>query len=287
MATGASNDYRVSNPSVTTEHVKRVFLWSLPRSCTTVFTRCMEALGRPNVEVFWEPFVSCEFYGPERRHFFANDSPHLLQDKYTFAYVRDFLDGDFPGAKLLFAKDVTIGIMDKFEFIPKTYRHTFLIRDPRKTFPSIQRLSDTLPQGHQFNVKKEYGQGYQEITDVMHHIEETFGQKPVIVDADELLSEPNRILPMYCRATGLEYDPKMLSWGKANVKELNWHFAESMPDFDKIGLFDSAMKSSKFNPSDNGGKEDSFDESSWTAEVRECIEAAIPIYQRLFQMRLK
>lgn len=88
MATGASNVHRVSDPSVTTEHVKRVFIWSLPRSCTTVFTRCMEALGRPNVEVFWEPFVSCEFYGPERRHFFANDSPHLLQDKYTFAYVR-------------------------------------------------------------------------------------------------------------------------------------------------------------------------------------------------------
>lgn len=121
----------------------------------------------------------------------------------------------------------------------------------------------------------------------MHHIEETFGQKPVIVDADELLSEPNRILPMYCRATGLEYDPKMLSWGKANVKELNWHFAESMPDFDKIGLFDSAMKSFKFNTSDAGGKEYSFDESSWTAEVREYIEAALPIYQRLFQMRLK
>ena len=64
----------------------RVMLWSLPRSCTTVFTRSIEALG--GCEIFWEPFVSCHFYGPERRNFFADDRPDLLNDKYTYSYVR-------------------------------------------------------------------------------------------------------------------------------------------------------------------------------------------------------
>ncbi|XP_071498662.1 uncharacterized protein [Diadema antillarum] len=264
----------------------RVMLWSLPRSCTTVFTRCMESLGSAlgGGEIFWEPFVSCEFYGPDRRHFFANDSPQLLNDKYTYAYVRDLMEQDFPQGKLVFGKDVTIGIMGKFEYIPKNYRHSFLIRDPRKVFPSIQRLSDAVPEAHRFSVNKEYGNGYRELVELSRHIESTFGQKPVIIDADELLAEPERIMPMYCRAVGLQYDPKMLEWGQVDVTQLRWHCAETMAGYEDMGIFTNALKNTRFNPHLS---KKSFDETEWTPEIRECIDAAMPIYQELYKSRLQ
>ena len=85
-----------------------------------------------------------------------------------------------------------------------TFHHTFLIRDPRKVALSMYKALTARDREFYINVNDVY--------DVYKQCEHFGFDNLVIVDADDLLTDPADILSKYCSKVGLKYSDKILSW---------------------------------------------------------------------------
>ena len=62
-------------------------------------------------------------------------------DQCTYEFVKISMQEDhYPGEQLVFCKDMAYGLQGKYELLPKGYRHTFLIRNPYRAFPSHKKI---------------------------------------------------------------------------------------------------------------------------------------------------
>ncbi len=134
-------------------------LWTMPRSTSTVFLKCFSYL--PNTQIFHEPYVCAFHFGPERHpppadSFLADDKMgefhQVLDDiksdfpmafsvrQCTFKFLKDELEADYPDKELVFGKDMAYTLDGKYDMLPDGYRHTFLIRNPYRVFPSYKKL---------------------------------------------------------------------------------------------------------------------------------------------------
>ena len=102
----------------------------------------------------------------------------------------------------LFMKHMTHHLVDlDLSFLTAT-RNVFLIRDPRDMLPS---LTVQLPQARLADTGLE--RQWQLYTELV-----ACGQRPAILDARELLTDPNSVLRQLCTRLGLEFSTAMLSW---------------------------------------------------------------------------
>ncbi|KAJ8039908.1 hypothetical protein HOLleu_14059 [Holothuria leucospilota] len=152
----------------------RVFLWMVPRTNSTVFTKCMSFVE--DTEVWMEPFMACmlneTFYNPE----WGTDMPVMiklrtlvkelmekeefitfrkqevekaskygnvwLQDKFRYPWLKKQLEMDPKDKKFVFIKDQACAINDHLEHLPDVpTRHTFLIRHPQEAYPSFKNVA--------------------------------------------------------------------------------------------------------------------------------------------------
>jgi hypothetical protein len=112
----------------------------------------------------------------------------------------------------------------------KTFHFTFLIRHPRSSIPSYYRCTipplDEITGFYNFMPSEA---GYDELRRVFDYLRDQKQIGPAIagnhefplpegevsitvVDADDLLDNPNGIIEAYCKEVGLEYTPDMLNW---------------------------------------------------------------------------
>ena len=75
----------------------------------------------------------------------------MLNDKYTYSYISELLNADYPDANVLFVKGMVEGIRGHFDVVESSYKHSFLIRHPRKSFRSFERVSKELNLGDSFD----------------------------------------------------------------------------------------------------------------------------------------
>ena len=69
------------------------------------------------------------------------------------------------------------------------------------------------------------------------------GVEICLVDADDLLDNPEKVTQLYCASVGLSYDPAMLRWDNSE----NRHKAAAQ--FERFpGFHDAAIKSSSLKP---------------------------------------
>ncbi|KAJ8039905.1 hypothetical protein HOLleu_14056 [Holothuria leucospilota] len=152
----------------------RVFLWVVPRTNSTVFTKCMSFVD--NTEVWMEPFMACymneTFYNPEwgveipqmvklrafmeeikkKEEFLALKEKEIektmqytnvwLQDKIRYPWLKQQLELHPKDKQFVFIKDQSSAINDHLEYLPDVpTRHTFLIRHPQEMYPSLKNMS--------------------------------------------------------------------------------------------------------------------------------------------------
>ncbi|PIK40301.1 hypothetical protein BSL78_22856 [Apostichopus japonicus] len=151
----------------------RVFLWMVPRTCSTVITKCMSFVD--DCVVWMEPYCMCHLNETEFNPEFKKDDPDMMkynerratlmqsgeiqqllaqiqqkaallpnlndQTNFTHSWVQEQLSQDEPSKKVIFVKDETFAIVSREEFLPKVpFRHTFLIRHPREVFVSFRKM---------------------------------------------------------------------------------------------------------------------------------------------------
>lgn len=161
------------------------------------------------------------------------------------------------------------------------FHWTFLIRHPRRSIPSYYRCTipplDSITGFHEFMPSEA---GYDELRRLFDYLlaqgiigpakagesapldealnggstsdgESTNGDRQraaiTVIDADDLLQNPEAILRVYCKEVGIDYTPKMLEWGD----EKNQQYAAEA--FEKwYGFHHDAIDSTCLRPRTHG-----------------------------------
>jgi hypothetical protein len=128
----------------------------------------------------------------------------------------------------------------------KQFQFTFLIRHPRRAIPSYYRCTvpplDEVTGFYDFMPNEA---GYKELVRFFDFlIKENIVDKDnlVVIDADDLLDNPEKTIRLYCEKTGIDFKPEMLEWNDddcnyATIAFQKWN-----------GWHNDAIKSSALRP---------------------------------------
>ncbi|XP_072037018.1 uncharacterized protein [Amphiura filiformis] len=290
----------------------RVLLWSHPRSLSTVFTKCISYVD--NIQIINEPYSTALTTGPEKKTQYQwsegleslmesasateNIKGHTWNDTdCSYQWVKDTLEAEYPGKKIIFCKDHISGIIDNFDKIPHGYQHTFLIRNPTKYYISLRKLlvKNFLPPGvspEMFQMDAAIAQFrgdtsiYSEMMDFMEYLEvsgECTGNH-VIIDADDLQNHPASIVRQYCDAVGMPYGDSLLEWEAGDdIVKKNWYVSQTIMQGNKLAnYYEAAFSSTKFRPVEETGSIPDV----LPPDVVRLSEKAEPDYRKLYEKRL-
>lgn len=181
----------------------RIAMWSGPRNISTAMMRAWG--NRADTTVVDEPFYAYYLMATGKKHPMAGEV--IARGETDWSRVTDQLTGPIPeGKRIFFQKQMT------HHLLPEVGRrwlaavtNCFLIRDPAEVITSYIKK-----QGQADITLEDLGFVQQaEIFDwVKSHTEQT----PPIVDARDLLENPEKILRLLCQAAGVPFDEAMLSW---------------------------------------------------------------------------
>lgn len=186
-----------------------IAMWSPPRCRSTAFERMMSERG--DLTVLHEPF-----------NVLAVKGAFTVADR-TCTDPISLLDAilDLGTRESVYFKDTTDSRCPELLADPRfvtAVRHTFIIRDPAAALASHYARNPRLSE-------EEAGFGNcWEIFDLVHRVTAT---APVVVDADDLVTDPEAVVAAYAAATGLPHRPDALTWSAGERGEwqvyADWH----------------------------------------------------------------
>ena len=121
----------------------------------------------------------------------------------------------------MFLKDMTFAIANFDEFLEQDMlgiTHTFLIRSPERALRSYYQVWLDYPQ---YNVTDKFNADWIVMAYIKHFqfynfLSEKLGVQPVVIAAEDVLHNPEKMLRQYCDKTGLTYHEDMLNWKKTS-----------------------------------------------------------------------
>lgn len=181
-------------------------LWSAPRTVSTAFERMMRERG--DHQVVFEPF-SAHYYFSARRRSARFDGELTPRPEHDFdAILADLLERTRRGP--VFIKDMAYHVIDRADdgFLAR-FRHTFIIRHPRFAVASLARIWPD------FTVEEA---GFGALRRLFDAVTEREGTVPTVIDGEDLLADPRRVVAAWCEATDLPYRPEALTWEPGRVE---------------------------------------------------------------------
>ena len=179
----------------------RVAMWSGPRNISTAMMRAWE--NRPDTFVCDEPLYA---------HYLHHTGlPHPVADEIIASLETDWrkvvqgLTSDVPGGKRIFyQKQMThhfLAHLDRAWLGRLT--NCFLIRDPGEVITSYLRI---LPEPTLEDL------GLPQQTEIFRWVRDHTGAVPPVLDAKDVLEDPESMLRSLCDAIGVDFTPRMLAW---------------------------------------------------------------------------
>jgi hypothetical protein len=264
--------------------IHRVVMWGPPRSLSTTVERAL--IEHPLIYVLHEPFGVPFYWSGKEAQSTREVAKGAEQLHDTFADVahRVFDEAPPAGKKFVFSKNLSYYfaphcLPQMKEMLGGDYGkvcHSFMIRHPAKAISSLYFKSciDNEKTGYTHFDPTEAG--YTAMAELMEHLEAIPECPPiVIIDADDLLEDPEGIMRAYCHGLGLPFDTSILTWQPGPVPELASPWSGWTDDVqNSSGITRRAKRSA---PPDT---------SSLPTEVQETIAEAMPIYDRMFARRI-
>ncbi|KAK5116472.1 hypothetical protein LTR62_008021 [Meristemomyces frigidus] len=201
-------------------------------------------------------------------------------------------------------------ILERFHF-------TFLIRHPNRAIPSYYRCCiPPLVERTGFHPFMPSEAGYSELKKLFDYCKDTglvgpkicgqggtanggtsasgqdSGIEICVIDADDLLDDPEGILRKYCESIGLDFRPEMLNWDN----EADHEFAKA--EFEKWnGFHDDAIYSKDLKPRQHKAEPKSDEEmyAEWLEKygkdaanmIKKCVADNVSTYEYLKQYAIK
>ena len=213
-----------------TVHPVRIAMWSGPRNISTAMMRAWG--NRPDTVVVDEPFYAYYLERTGKDHPMAAEVIAKGETDWRKIVEQCGRGLTAPtGEKIIFQKQMTHHLLPEIDrewIVDLT--NCFLIRDPREVIlsylkknpdPSLEDL------------------GFVQQCEIFDFVRERTGSIPPVVDADDVLKDPERRLRRLCDAIGVEFDAAMLSWSPG-LRETDGIWAKHW--------YDAVARSTSFEP---------------------------------------
>ncbi|XP_072016787.1 uncharacterized protein [Amphiura filiformis] len=287
----------------------RVMLWFIPRTLSTAITKCLSFVD--GIQIIFEPYLYAYYYGPERKQTGVSEmydnfldktndavtdkvdlAKGFIPDTCTYDWVKQTLEADYPGKKIVFCKDASYTLDGQYDRLPQGYRHTFIIRHPYKLYTSWRRLVQRFLQlqepfyWHELPEPirpAKYGleEHYELYQYLINH-----GMNPIIIDADDLQRHPESIMRKYCAAVGIPFTEDLLQWPSGDDILHTWMAPDGLIQGNKLGneggFYDVALQSTCFGP-----PRETPSRASLREDVRYMSDASMPFYEKMYNHRIK
>ncbi|XP_030830756.1 uncharacterized protein LOC105437649 [Strongylocentrotus purpuratus] len=297
----------------------RTILWCVPRSISTALAKCLSFIDAS--EVWFEPYAYCNATSNEYNHQTKLNIPmdyegneeifqrvkkaldgmantHFEPDRLSYGSVKRRLEATT--AKHVMVKDMGNAMTEEYRaYLPKGYRHTFLIRHPVRSIASYRKmmynqfselglLEGKAASEETYDVERDdrffpSGYGTKETYDLWNYIQdENIDTNPVVIDGNDLLSKPAETLSAYCTAVGLPYSNGLLQWDASPKVLTRMKASGDNLLMDLVNFYGTAMKSSCFLPSKKMPPRDQL-----PADVIRCSDKVMTYYEDMYKTRLK
>jgi hypothetical protein len=233
----------------------RIAMWSGPRNISTAMMRAWG--NRPDTVVVDEPFYGYYLKATGKQHLGADEV--IASGETDWRKVVAQLTGPIPKSKrIFFQKQMT------HHLLPEVDRqwlgevtNCFLIRDPREVITSY--------------VKKREDLGFVQQTEIFAFVRTRGNSIPPVVDAKDVLENPERMLRLLCKAVGVDFTESMLCWAPG-LRETDGIWAKHW--------YGEVARSTCFRPYRAKHVE-------IPAHLREAYERSQECYERLYRYRLR
>mgnify|MGYP001822814814 FL=1 len=237
----------------------RIAMWSGPRNISTALMRSWE--NRPVCSVVDEPFYAAYLADTGLDHPCRKEI--LVAQSTDYGKVIEELTTYPVATELQYQKQMT-------HHIPRgmgmkwcaSLKHCFLIRDPAQVIASyVQKMPNV----------DEDAIGIRRQAELFEQIAELTGEAPVIIDSNDVLKNPEKILAELCQRLGIAFFREaMLSWPTGR-RESDGIWASHW--------YHNVEKSSGFS-------EYSEREPELDARQQQLAEQMMPYYQQLAEQRI-
>jgi hypothetical protein len=185
-------------------------LWSAPRSRSTAFFRSM--VERGDLLALHEPLEGLHFVGPLQIDGRTFESPPEL-----LAWLMEDTSGRSVFLKETVNPPVQGIVVDDRRFLAEA-RHAFLIRRPEEIAASCLALE------HEIRI---FDTGLRLLHELFVAVQNAGGQPPVVIDSDDLVTNPAAAMAAYCAAVELPFLADALQWQPGHRSEWErssrWH----------------------------------------------------------------
>jgi hypothetical protein len=179
----------------------RIAMWSGPRNISTAMMRAWG--NRPDTFVVDEPFYA--FYLKKTGTDHPGAEEVIAAGETDWRKIVVNLTGSTPnGARISYQKQMT------HHLLPEVSRdwlrevtNCFLIRDPAEVIASY------IKKNREPTVEDV---GFVQQAEIFDFVRGQIGAVPPVIDADDVLRDPERMLHLLCDAMGVEFTDAMLSW---------------------------------------------------------------------------
>ncbi len=222
----------------------------------------MRAWGyRADTFVVDEPFYAFYLNATGKKHPGANEV--IAHGETDRRKIVEQLTGDVSGGKrIYFQKQMTHHLLPEIDrqwIVDLT--NCFLIRDPREVISSYIKKN---PESTLEDL------GFVQQQKIFDFVRDKTGIVPPVVDAKDVLQNPERMLRLLCDAVGVEFDQAMLSW-PPGLRETDGIWAKYW--------YDEVTRSASFQP--YRPKNEPVPD-----RLREIYERCRECYERLYEHRL-
>ncbi|XP_028399033.1 branched-chain-amino-acid aminotransferase-like protein 1 [Dendronephthya gigantea] len=260
---------------------RKVFLWSASRSLSTAFTRAMMNVN--DCEVFMEPYwyghysLWGDICAPSKGlTTIPPDQIQLSMNRTTDSVLAKSANKQF-----VFCKEIAKNVAHPPYFLKDEklngFWHTFLIRHPEKTIPSLYRVfseSDSYPDVDTIDFS--YEGGFKQLYNIFEFVSNHFDTSPMVIFADDLLQDPEKVLNYYCSQTGLPYNKGMSCWKPGHID--GWLLPEFYVNVtESCGIGKQEESRTNYAPIGEKG----------IAKIRKAIEDNIWYYEQLYKYRVQ
>jgi Sulfotransferase domain len=237
----------------------RIAMWSGPRNISTAMMRAWG--NRRDTFVVDEPLYAYYLRATGRKHPGADEVISAGEIDWRNVVAR--LTGPVPkGKKIFFQKHMT------HHLLPEVNRdwlgavtNCFLIRDPREVIASYLKKRED-PSLEDL--------GFVQQTQIFDFVRSRTNSIPPVIDAKDVLINPEPMLRLLCGAVGVEFSDSMLSW-PPGLRETDGTWARHW--------YREVAKTTSFRPYRE--TKDQVPE-----RFREIYERCRDCYERLYQYRL-
>jgi sulfotransferase family protein len=179
----------------------RIAMWSGPRNISTAMMRSWG--NRDDTRVIDEPFYAYYLKATGIEHPGANEV--IATGETDWRKIVAHLSGPVAnGKRIFFQKQMTHHLLPEIdrEWIGAV-ANCFLIRDPREVIHSyVKKREDPALEDLGFVQQEE----------IFNFVRTHTNAVPPVIDARDVLEDPERTLALLCDAIGIEFNKSMLSW---------------------------------------------------------------------------